>query len=577
MRSLCLIAALVAIAASCVHPSMPPRLKAVGVLRKELPVLQSTIQRATLQANAIFTGITRAVADAARLIENQLELGLLSTSLHLTDLTFVDNRYPILEDTNPARVSEFIVSNEALRTAPEPLNQSVGGAGTCACRAERDRLCEKYNATPGVLPCLRCDRACEVLLMYRLTSSLDSWVSNASRYHPLASAWYWERGDGNLSQDLSRLYVVLPGGKFAFGPRIIADGSVSWGTRMSLLVYHRPLFDRTPAWSKPYIDYMTRMSCMTVGVPAWSSSGESLGGFEADMLMADSRELFLRLSLQSPIPLHLLMTVPAGDVIAAADSASSELFGSCLGVVCNVFALSEQLISAEWNSSSSYVEVEIRGRQYLVFRTTLEQGWFLWFFVLKSDASPAGPLLHNVSWVPGVVGSHAIELMPTWYKSSFQDRQGATCPPAQAIRVGTYRTVYAYPTFRALAGEWMHVATTYCGVTGNAWLTVYLNGLFAGELLARVDPGVDARLAVGLHDKADLCYKGLVDDLRLCKRELSANRDAVISENPAGVKRERGKVRSYALNVSQEWIISTSDGTLLANDILAATTTVGPL
>eukprot|EP00727_Mastigamoeba_balamuthi_P013561 m51a1_g8828 putative 3 -cyclic-nucleotide phosphodiesterase rega (871) ;mRNA; r:385428-388463 len=371
MRALCVLAALVALAAAI----------------KELPLLESTIQHATLKVNFAFTGITTAVAEAARLIENQLELGLVTTSLHLTNLTFFNNTYPILQDANPARVSEFIVSNEALTTAPEFLDKSVGGNGTCACRAERDALCAKYNATPGELPCLRCDRACEVLFMYRLTSSLDSWVRSAARNHPLVSAWYWERDNGNLSQDLCRLYIVLPDGQFAFGPTVIADGSESWGTKMSLLVYRRPLFDRTPAWSKPYIDFMTQMSCVTVAVPAWSSSGESLGGFEADMLMADSREFFLNLSLVSPIPMRTIMTVQTGDVIAAAGNASGELFGSCLGVVCNVYTLSTRLIGAEWSSSSSYVEVELDGRLFLVFRTNLEQGWYLWFFVLDAESS----------------------------------------------------------------------------------------------------------------------------------------------------------------------------------------------
>eukprot|EP00727_Mastigamoeba_balamuthi_P014443 m51a1_g9623 hypothetical protein (253) ;mRNA; f:1108814-1109805 len=197
----------------------------------------------------------------------------------------------------------------------------------------------------------------------------------------------------------------------------------------------------------------------------------------------------------------------------------------------------------------------------------------------------AGTNSQNVSWVPGVVGSHAIQFMPAWYKSSFQDRQGATCPylvspglrswgvrgraafsaafwikpvlpvsfdssvqnawvgalstitnneygwdatawslqTTQTMQVGTYRTMYAYPTFRALAGEWMHVATTYGGVSGNAWFTVYLNGGFAGVFLARVDPGKDPRLVVGMRVRAELCFKGLVDDVRLYNRELSAD------------------------------------------------------
>eukprot|EP00727_Mastigamoeba_balamuthi_P005748 m51a1_g1793 putative serine threonine protein (2661) ;mRNA; f:394684-406126 len=166
--------------------------------------------------------------------------------------------------------------------------------------------------------------------------------------------------------------------------------------------------------------------------------------------------------------------------------------------------------------------------------------------LLDSSGNGLSPTLaginsQNVSWAPGVVGSHAIQFMPAWYKSSFQDRQGATCPylvspglrhwgvrgraafsaafwikpvlpvsfdpsvqnawvgalstitnneygwdaaawslqTTQTMQVGTYRTMYAYPTFRALAGEWMHVVTTYGGNSGNAWLTVYLNG---GEL-----------------------------------------------------------------------------------------------
>eukprot|EP00727_Mastigamoeba_balamuthi_P002220 m51a1_g11996 hypothetical protein (287) ;mRNA; f:4924-7297 len=190
----------------------------------------------------------------------------------------------------------------------------------------------------------------------------------------------------------------------------------------------------------------------------------------------------------------------------------------------------------------------------------------------------------NITWAPGVVGTHAIRFMPSWYKSvAAEDMQGATCPylvspnlkhrgirgmapltlslwmkpdlpvsfsnqeswlaavstisdnaygwdsmawsvlPGQQLQMSAFGTMYSSPSFRSLAGEWVHVATTYDGTGGGSVMTVYLNGQRVAAVLARVNNGEAAQLFVAYRMGAQLCFSGLVDDVRLYTRAVSAD------------------------------------------------------
>eukprot|EP00727_Mastigamoeba_balamuthi_P000043 m51a1_g10035 putative pas domain-containing protein tyrosine kinase (806) ;mRNA; f:401-10402 len=188
----------------------------------------------------------------------------------------------------------------------------------------------------------------------------------------------------------------------------------------------------------------------------------------------------------------------------------------------------------------------------------------------------------NLSWAPGLVGTHALQLAPTWIRALGEDKQGTECPyiaspvlkssgirgrapftlslwlkpellvssagaaewvagfsplksrsmvsdalgmsirPTESFRVGGYAAVYVYPTFRSVAGGWMHVTTAFGGIVGGSKLTVYINGELADTMLVRLNSGETSKLFIGLGMDSDLCYKGLVDDVRLYSRELSS-------------------------------------------------------
>eukprot|EP00727_Mastigamoeba_balamuthi_P003832 m51a1_g13446 hypothetical protein (247) ;mRNA; r:125-1052 len=191
-------------------------------------------------------------------------------------------------------------------------------------------------------------------------------------------------------------------------------------------------------------------------------------------------------------------------------------------------------------------------------------------------ATLSGINKQNITWAPGVVGTHSIQFMPTWFKSATaEDKQGATCPylvspilkrrgirgtapltlslwmkpdlpvgfynqeswlaavsttsynsygwdsmvwsvlPGQVLQMSTYGTMVSRSSFRSLAGEWVHVATTYDGSGGSSVLTVYLNGQRAAKFPALVNNGEDPQLFVGYRMGTQLCFSGLVDDIKL--------------------------------------------------------------
>eukprot|EP00727_Mastigamoeba_balamuthi_P002219 m51a1_g11995 putative receptor-type protein tyrosine kinase (526) ;mRNA; r:1172-4532 len=151
----------------------------------------------------------------------------------------------------------------------------------------------------------------------------------------------------------------------------------------------------------------------------------------------------------------------------------------------------------------------------------------------------------SLSWAPGLVGTHALKLAPTWTRALGEDKQGTECPyiaspvlKASGIRgrapftlslwikpdlpdstanvktmaIGAHSMVYMFPSFRSVADGRMLVTTTFEGTEGGSIMSVYINGQLADTLLARLILGAASKLFIGLGMGTDLCYKGLIDD-----------------------------------------------------------------
>eukprot|EP00727_Mastigamoeba_balamuthi_P000002 m51a1_g10 hypothetical protein (272) ;mRNA; f:34612-35427 len=197
-----------------------------------------------------------------------------------------------------------------------------------------------------------------------------------------------------------------------------------------------------------------------------------------------------------------------------------------------------------------------------------------------------GTYTQNISWVPGVVGSYALQLRPTWSSLLNDDTQGTGCPflnspalryygirgmspftlalwikpdfpvsflsdagawvaalgsyttylqtesivwavqPGRTLRVGEFSSTRSYPSMQPAVGEWVHVATTYDGTDGSAALSTYINGRLTDVSVVQANFYFAARLYVGRFlstSASQLCYSGLVDDIRLYDRALSAS------------------------------------------------------
>eukprot|EP00727_Mastigamoeba_balamuthi_P004529 m51a1_g14074 putative protein (729) ;mRNA; f:1279496-1289436 len=149
-------------------------------------------------------------------------------------------------------------------------------------------------------------------------------------------------------------------------------------------------------------------------------------------------------------------------------------------------------------------------------------------------AAISGTYKENMSWVPGIVGDTAIKLIPTWTKSyalgaysqaSFKGYPAVLqVQPRQTLFVGAKDRTYSLPTFRAIAGEWMHVVMTYDGATGGSAMTTYINGGLVDISVVSLDFMDSAQLFVGLSELSgnQLCFSGLIDDVRLYGRPLTS-------------------------------------------------------
>eukprot|EP00727_Mastigamoeba_balamuthi_P011180 m51a1_g6685 putative serine threonine kinase (1863) ;mRNA; f:9-31210 len=161
-------------------------------------------------------------------------------------------------------------------------------------------------------------------------------------------------------------------------------------------------------------------------------------------------------------------------------------------------------------------------------------------------ATVAGTFSGNISWMPGIIGSHALELRPSWTEKNWEMSQGiggmgawlaaigmysysyySNTPfmwqimTTQQLKVGAYQGAYTLPSFREVSGEWMHLVTTYGGNSGGAALSTYINGVLVDESVVWLTPGDAAKLFVGHGSDSQLCYSGLIDDLRLYNCQLS--------------------------------------------------------
>eukprot|EP00727_Mastigamoeba_balamuthi_P004445 m51a1_g14 putative pas domain-containing protein tyrosine kinase (1101) ;mRNA; f:72168-80630 len=91
-----------------------------------------------------------------------------------------------------------------------------------------------------------------------------------------------------------------------------------------------------------------------------------------------------------------------------------------------------------------------------------------------------------------------------------------------SISVGAYRTSYSVSGVPGIAGEWMHVATTYDGAAGGAAASTYLNGELVDISVIQVKFQNWPQLFLGLGLISGLCYSGAMDDVRLYGRALSS-------------------------------------------------------
>eukprot|EP00727_Mastigamoeba_balamuthi_P013702 m51a1_g8955 putative dna mismatch repair protein msh3 (1513) ;mRNA; r:1032663-1038614 len=194
----------------------------------------------------------------------------------------------------------------------------------------------------------------------------------------------------------------------------------------------------------------------------------------------------------------------------------------------------------------------------------------------------------NITWAQGVVGSHALQMLPTWTTSLGEHAQGVACPylvspllkdvgirgmapftlamwikpdlpvsstSARASWVASLGTVEAaftrgsvatvirpsqtlvagavgnnlpdtmlFHKFRDVSGEWMHVAASYEGTFGGDRMSFYVNGRMTDIIVIQAQFYFTARLYVGnTTSSTQLCYSGLVDDVRLYNRPLSGD------------------------------------------------------
>eukprot|EP00727_Mastigamoeba_balamuthi_P005252 m51a1_g14725 putative serine threonine protein (908) ;mRNA; f:200567-207640 len=191
----------------------------------------------------------------------------------------------------------------------------------------------------------------------------------------------------------------------------------------------------------------------------------------------------------------------------------------------------------------------------------------------------------NITWERGIVGTHAIRLLPVWPQTLGEHTRGVACPylvspvlqdvgirgmapftlslwmrpdlPVSSVAglaswvatigvmsngvwaLGTVRLsvrpgeelvagakgvaeVYTHRSFREVAGEWMHVALSYDGTLGGSRMSLYTNGRLVDAIVPQVKFVYPSQLYIGFEFAPQLCYGGLLDDVRLYNRPLSS-------------------------------------------------------
>eukprot|EP00727_Mastigamoeba_balamuthi_P009139 m51a1_g4848 putative high affinity cgmp-specific 3 -cyclic phosphodiesterase 9a (533) ;mRNA; r:254400-258344 len=291
----------------------------------------------------------------------------------------------------------MFLSTNALVSDPSPLLDRAVGGLDCPCRAEWEAFCNKTAAARAGNPCISCARACDTLLVMRVSAALDSFMHAAIPSNPFTFGWLWTRGNGPNHSDFARLWAVMPWsvptGIYSWVPlgRTVWTAENISGYQMTGLTEGRAAWDRTPRWSLPYYLPVLQAVTISVGVPVWSEHGEFLGGVSVDVPMTYTHDFFLNLSLSSPIPFMGVLSLGSGELVAAATEAIAELWGECPDNLCDVMALDPRMRSiaeSENSRAAEYWDIRARGTDYIVFVQTLSTGWKLWFFVLRSDAFP---------------------------------------------------------------------------------------------------------------------------------------------------------------------------------------------
>eukprot|EP00727_Mastigamoeba_balamuthi_P012199 m51a1_g7601 putative 3 5 -cyclic nucleotide phosphodiesterase family protein (850) ;mRNA; f:236419-239504 len=414
MQATTLCAALIVLAARAVVSS------------STVPLLKVTVLQATNVVQEQFSSVTRIAQSMAAEAERMVQYDLYDRNVHLTDLLYTGGEQELCGLADPHRVSDFWIAPGAIETEPDALPASIGRG--CWCRDEWDAFCNASRVELERSPaheCMPCSRACELLWGLQMTAVLDVSVTALAPQYPIITNWYWDRGNGTANRDWGRLWSTPPGATPGSVPYTSVPLNTSMshafpglGNPVSYLTDRMRNFDRTPQWSPVYIDLITLLPAVTLAVPAYAATGELLGGFYVDMLMAVTSPMLRNMEIPFPLPMHMLVTMETGDIVSGSPGALEALFGaSCNGTVCNVAsldgALFGQLLIGDHgiDTDVSFFDVVIGERKYIVSPRTLTSQWVVWFFVLRSDAYPSssyiGAGIIAVAVVVPVVGASA--------------------------------------------------------------------------------------------------------------------------------------------------------------------------
>eukprot|EP00727_Mastigamoeba_balamuthi_P012202 m51a1_g7604 putative 3 5 -cyclic nucleotide phosphodiesterase family protein (807) ;mRNA; f:245111-248049 len=389
-------------------------------------MLRVTVLQATNVVQQQFTAVTRASFPSSSFIaqtmaaegEQVTKYGRYDRDVHLTDLLYTGGELQLCGLADPHRISDFWIVPGSIETEPDALPTSIGTE--CWCRDEWEAFCNATSDERMRAPaheCMSCPRACELLWGLQMTAVLDVSVTALAPQYPIITNWYWDRGNGTANDNWGRIWTVPPGRSPGSAPYTSAPLNTSMSHMLpgvpnpvSYLTCGRRRFDRTPRWSPVYIDPLTMLPMVSLGVPAFAETGEQLGGFYVDLLMAVTSPILSNMQIPFSVPVQMLVTVETGDIVSGSSGALTALYGgSCSGAVCNVVSLDPSLMRkllAEDHSIGTCVEfhdIVAEGREYIVSPRTLSSEWIVWFFVLRSDAFPHSPAANAVVIAVAVV------------------------------------------------------------------------------------------------------------------------------------------------------------------------------